>query len=172
MCNTQESNTTENRTDTPPSESREKQYAEILSGKNGTSHKLTVRTKDNQTETVKTLIKSNIDPTHMKIGIRKFKWLQNGKVRKVLIEADRGRYNSTTRSDNTQMWGQAGNTVQKTRKRRMIICNIPDYITMDNAAEIIHEQNPELTLKNADITKFITKNKRNSRNIIEVDTKT
>ena len=48
MCNTQESNTTENRTDTPPSESREKQYAEILSGKNGTSHKLTVRSKDKQ----------------------------------------------------------------------------------------------------------------------------
>jgi len=76
MCNTQESNTTEDRTVTPSSGSRKKQYAEILSGKNGTSHKLTVRTKDNQTtDAVKTLIKSNIDPTHMKIGIRKFKGL-------------------------------------------------------------------------------------------------
>ena len=86
MCNTQESSTTGNSTSTPPSEGRKKQYAEVLSGKKGTSYKLTVRTKDNQTtDTVKTIIKSNIDPTHMKIGIRKFKGLQNGKV---LIEAD------------------------------------------------------------------------------------
>ena len=39
MCNTQESSTTEDRTDTPSSGSRKKQYA-VLSGKNGTSHKL------------------------------------------------------------------------------------------------------------------------------------
>ena len=67
------------------------------------------------------------------------------------------------------MWGQAGNTLakKKIRKPRMIIFNVPDEITMDNAAGIICEQNPELTLKNADITtKFITKNKRNSRNLI------
>ena len=56
----------------------------------------------------------------------------------------------------------------------MIKFNAPDEITMDNTADIIREQNPELKLKNADITtKFITKKKRNSRNlIIEVDTKT
>ena len=56
----------------------------------------------------------------------------------------------------------------------MIIYNVPDEITMDNAADIIREQNPEVTLKTEDIrTKFITKNKRNSRKfVIEVDTKT
>jgi len=48
ICNTQESRTTWDRTDTIPSERRKKQYAEVLSGKKGTSYKLTVRTKDNQ----------------------------------------------------------------------------------------------------------------------------
>ena len=170
MCNIQESSTTVDRSDTPPSRSRKKQYAEVLSGKNGTSHKLTVRTKDNQTtEAVKTLIKSNIDPTHMKIGIRKFMGLQKGKV---LIEADT---DEVLQDQITCKCGDKLEThMQKRRKPRMIIFNIPDEITMDNAADIICEQNPELTLKNADITtKFITKNKRNSRNlIIEVDTKT
>ena len=86
MCNRQESSTTGDRTNTPPSEGRKKQYAEVLSGKNGTIYKLTVRIKDNQTtETVKKIIKSKIDPTHMKRGKRKFKGLQNGEV---LIESD------------------------------------------------------------------------------------
>jgi hypothetical protein len=54
----------------------------------------------------------------------------------------------------------------------MIIYNIPDEITMDNAADKIREQNPEIPLKTGDI-KFITKNKSNARNlVIEVDTQT
>jgi hypothetical protein len=77
---------TGNRTGSPSSGGRKKQYAEVLTGKNGTRHKLTVRTKDNQTtETFKKMIKSNINPTQMKIGIRAIKGLQNGKV---LIEVD------------------------------------------------------------------------------------
>ena len=56
----------------------------------------------------------------------------------------------------------------------MIIYNIPDEITMDNAADIIREENPEIPLKTGDITtKFITKNKSNARNLVtEVDTQT
>ena len=56
----------------------------------------------------------------------------------------------------------------------MIIYNIPEEITMDNAADIIIEQNPEIPLKTGDITaKFITQNKRKTRNLItEVDTQT
>jgi hypothetical protein len=49
-----------------PREGNRKQYAEVVSGKNVTSYKLTVRTKENEsTETVKSIIKANIDPTHM-----------------------------------------------------------------------------------------------------------
>ena len=108
----------------------------------------------------------------MKIGIRKFKGLQNGKVP---IEADTEEDIEVLQDQITRKCGDKLEThAQKRRKPRMIIFNVPDGITMDNAADIIREQNPELTLINADITtKFITKYKRNSRNLItEVDTKT
>jgi hypothetical protein len=173
MCNTQEPRRTGSRTDTPPSEGRKKQYAEVLAGKKGTSHKLTVRAKENEsTEAVKSIIKANIDPTHMKIGIRTFKGLQNGKV---LIEADTEEEIAALQDQIRHKCRDKLETrVQKRRKPRMIIYNVPDEITMDNAADIICEQNPELPLKTGDITtKFITKNKRNARNlVIEVDTQT
>ena len=88
-----------------------------------------------------TLIKSNIDPTHMKIGIRKFKRLQNGKV---LIEADTEEDIQVLKDQITRKCGDKLEThVQKRRKPRMIIFNVPDEITMDNAADIICEQNPD-----------------------------
>ena len=81
MNNTQEPLRTGSSAGTTPSEGSRKQYAEVASGKNGTSYKLTVRTKENEsTETVKSIIKTNIDPTHMKIGIRTLKGMQSGKV--------------------------------------------------------------------------------------------
>jgi hypothetical protein len=150
-----------------------KQYAEVQSGKNGTRHKLTVRTTgDETTEAVKSMIKANIDPTHMKLGIRTFKGLQNGKV---LIEADTEEEITALQEQIKHKCGDKLETqVQKPRKPRMIIYNIPEEITMDNAADIICEQNPELTLTTGDITtKFVIKNKKNARNlVIEVDTQT
>jgi hypothetical protein len=64
--------------------------------------------------------------------------------------------------------------VQKRRNPRLIIYNAPDEITLENAADIICKQNPELELTKGDITTiFIFKNKRNTRNlVIEIDTKT
>jgi hypothetical protein len=48
--------------------------------------KLTVASKDNHTaDAVKKILKTSIDPLHIKIGIRTFKGLKDGKV---LIEAD------------------------------------------------------------------------------------
>jgi hypothetical protein len=67
MYNTQEPRRTGSWMGKPPSEVRKKQYAEVLSGKNRTSHKLTARTKENETtEADKSIIKANIDPTHIK----------------------------------------------------------------------------------------------------------
>ena len=169
----QEPRRTGSRTNTPPSEGRRKLYAEALTDKNVTSHKLTVKTKENETtEAVKAILKANIDPTRMKIGIRTFKGLQNGKV---LIEGDTEEEITALQDQIRHKCGDKLETqVQRRRKPRMIIYNIPDEITVDNAADIICEQNPELPLKTEDITtKFITKNKRNARNlVIEVDTQT
>ena len=157
----------------PSSGGRVKQYAQVLAGKNGTRYKLTVRTKDNQTtETVKKIIKSSIDPTQMKIGIRTFKGLQNGKV---LIETDTENDIQALQNQIRDKCGDRLETnVQKRRNPRLIIYNVPDETTLENAADIICDQNPELAVTREDITaKFIFKNKRNVRNlVIELTTET
>jgi hypothetical protein len=151
---------------TPPSEGRKKLYAEALSGKKGNLFKLTVKHRKNEpVEAVKKILKSSIDPTDMKIGIRTFKGLKDGKV---LIEAD-------TKDDieklNSRIREKCGDrletNVQKRRKPRIIIYNIPDEVTLENAEDIISAQNPELALEKGDITtKFTFKTKKNARNLV------
>jgi hypothetical protein len=164
---------TGSKNDTPPSGGQRKQYAEVLAGKNGIRYKLTVKSRDKQTtETVKKIIKSSIDPTQMKIGIRTFKGLQDGKV---LIEADTENDIQAIQNQIRDKCGERLETnVQKKRNPRLIIYNVPEEITLENAADIISDQNPELALTKEDITaKFIFKNKRNARNlVIELTTKT
>jgi hypothetical protein len=135
----------------PSSGRRKKQYAEVLTDKNGTWHKITIRTKGNQpTETVNKIIKYNIDPTSMKIGIRTFKGLQNGKV---LIEVDTEEDMEALQIQIRDKCGDRLETnVQKRRNRRLIIYNVPAEITMENTADIICKQNPELALTKGDIT--------------------
>jgi len=100
----------------------------------------------------------------MKIGIRTFKCLKDGKV---LIEAD-------TKVDieilNTKIIDKCGDrleaNVQKRRNPKIIIYNIPEEVTLENAEEIICAQN-ELALNKEDITpKFIFETKRKARNLV------
>jgi hypothetical protein len=151
---------TGSRNGTPPSGGQGKQYAEVLAGKNGIKHKLIVKAKENQTtETVKKIIKSSIDPTQMKIGIRTFRGLQDGKV---LMEADTENDIQAIQNQIRDKCGDRLETkVQKRRKPRLIIYNIPEEITMENAADIISDQSPELAFTKEDITaKFIYKFRR------------
>jgi hypothetical protein len=70
----------------PPIGAKKKKFSEVLSGKYEERHKLTVKSRENQsTEKIKKLLKTKIDPVNIKIGIRTFKSLKNGNV---LIEAD------------------------------------------------------------------------------------
>jgi len=150
---------------TPPSEGRKELYADVLKGKNVRRYKITVKSRDNQpADAVKEIIKSCIDPVDMKIGIRTFKGLKDGKV---LIEAD-------TKDDieilNTQIRDKCGDrleaNVQKRRNPRIIVYNIPEEVTLENAVEIICAQN-ELALNKGDITpKFIFETKRKARNLV------
>ena len=146
-----------NVTSAPPHEARKKLYAEALSGKNGTRYKLTVKTKDNQsTDTVKKILKSILDPIDMKIGIRAFKGLEDGKV---LIEADTTDDTEIFNSQIREKYGDRLETnVQKRRNPRLIIYNIPGEFTLENAENKICEQCSELPLTKGDIsTKFIFK---------------
>jgi len=157
----------------PPSGDKKKLFSEIVCGKSEERHKLTVKPKENQSsEEIKKLLKSKIDPVNMKIGIRAFKSLKNGNV---LIEAD-----SKEEIDllNSQIHDKCGDqleiNIQKRRNPRLIIYNVPDAVTPENAEDIIIAQNPDLKLQEGDIqTKFTFKTKRKTRNlVIEVNPQT
>jgi hypothetical protein len=61
-------------------------YSEIVGRKNEQQHKLTLKPKQHQiTEEIKQLLKTQIDPVNIQVGIRLLKSLRNGNV---LIEAD------------------------------------------------------------------------------------
>jgi hypothetical protein len=158
---------------TPPNGVKKKLFSEILTGKNAEQHRLTVKPYDNKsTEEIKNLIRAKIDPVNMKIGIRTFKSLKNGNV---LIEADR---KEETEILNIQIRDkcedQLKTNVQKRRNPRLIIYNVPDAVTPENAKDIILAQNPDLKLQEGDNqTKFALKTKRNTWNlVIEVNPQT
>ena len=118
------------------------------------------------------MLGTKIDPVNMKIGIRTFKSLKNGNV---LIEA----YSKDEiKTLNTQIRDKSGDQlevkVQNRRNPRLIIYNVPDVVTPENAEDIILAQNPDLELQKGDIqTKFAFKTKRNIRNmVIEVNPQT
>ena len=101
----------------------------------------------------------------MKIWIRTFKSLRNGNV---LIEADS---KEGIELLNTQIRDKCGDHVEanvhKIRDPRLIIYNVPDDVTPQNAEDVILAQNPDLNLQEGDIhTKFAFKTKRNIRNIV------
>jgi hypothetical protein len=101
----------------------------------------------------------------MKIGIRALKSLKNGQV---MIEAD-------TKEElellNSQIYDTCGDqlevNIQTRRNPRLIIYNVPDALTPDNAEGIIIAQNPDLNLHKGDIqAKYSFKTKRKTRNLI------
>jgi len=58
-------------------------------------------------------------------------------------------------------------THPKLRNPSIVIYNVPEEITKENAEEIIATQNPEINLREGDVKpKFITKGRRNTRNLM------
>ena len=81
-------------------------YLYALFGKNGTQYKQS-KTKDSQPANVaKKILKSSIDTTYVKIGIRTFKGLKDGKV---LIETDN---KEDIELLDTQIWDICGDRLE------------------------------------------------------------
>jgi len=66
----------------PPGGGGRKIFSEILgNGSNAKRFAITVTSRDNQnSETIKEILKSNIDPTEIKLGINTLKTLRNGSL--------------------------------------------------------------------------------------------
>ena len=150
----------------PPTD-QAKLYSEVLGGQvKQTHYKLTVTPKESiSTDAIKDILKSNINPTEMKIGINSLKSLKNGKVQ---IEAsNKEDIDKLTRDIHEKCGDKLVASVQKLRNPRLVIYNIPDEISVQNIEDILIAQNPELQLTTGDINaKFAYVTKRHTRNLV------
>ena len=142
---------------------------------NQKSFKVFVKSKGNHkhsTDHMKTLIKTKINPSEMKVGINRFKALRNGQI---LIESENKKETEEICNKINEMCGSEleANT-PKLRNPRMVIFNVPEEICMENAHEIIAGQNTELGIENGDLVpKFIFKDRKKANNlVIEVNSTT
>ena len=141
-------------------------YSEIAGRKNEERHKLTLKPKQHQTtEEIKQLLKAQVDPVNIQVGIRSLKSLRNGNV---LIEADtKEEIEILTSQIRQKCCDHLEANIQKRRNPRLIIYNIPDALTTDNAENIISTQNPSLDLQAGDVLpKYIFATKRKTRNLV------
>ena len=150
----------------PPCCNRKKLFSEIVGAKYEERHKLTIKPKLNQsTEEIQKLLKTKIDPVDMKIGIRTLKSLRNGQV---LIEADSKEELEILNSQIHEKCGsQLEINIQKRRNPRLIMYNVPEALTTENAEGIIMAHNPNLNLQEGDIqTKYTFKTRRKTKNLL------
>jgi hypothetical protein len=162
---------TKGRRGTPPG--GEKLYSDLVgSGKAKKLFHLTVKSKGNITqEKVTELLMSKINPTEIKVGINKFRVLNNGNI---IIGTDTKHEIETLEKEiATKCGGELQATVHKLRKPRLIVYNIPDDISLSNIEDTLLTQNPDLGLTKGDIVaKFDFTAKNKNRNlVIEVEAK-
>ena len=128
-------------------------------------HKLIVTSKLKESgESIKTTLKSKINPATIKVGVKTLRNLKDGRV---LIETGSKQEVDKLSAEINSHCGHALEAkVSQLRNPTLIIFNIPKDITKENAEEIIRTQNTELALKEEDIKpKFTHRTKKNNKNL-------
>jgi hypothetical protein len=103
-----------------------------------------VKSKSNLSmEAIKTVVKTKINPTAMKVGVRSFKSLKDSRVLIEMGTPDEANLLSSSIRD------KCGNnlevTVPKLRNPRMVIYNVSQDINVENLEETILTKNPDHT---------------------------
>ena len=114
---------------------------------------------------MKQILKRKIDPSQLKVGVSSLKTLRDGRL---IIEV--GSENEIAllgKKIEEQCSQQLEVNVPKLRNPYVIIYNVPEEISPQNAAEVIRSQNEELNINENSIRpKFIMTNRRNTRNLV------
>ena len=136
-----------------------KSYAEITRANIDKRYKLMVKSKPNQpTDTIKNVLKTKINPTEVKVGMKTLKSLKDGRV---LIEVGSiDETNLLSANIKERCGDELEVNVPNLWKPRIIIRNIPHDITVENIEENILSQNAELNLIPGEVAarfKFSTK---------------
>ena len=161
----------------PPDGKARKLYAEVAKTKTEGSaekrYRLLAKSKTNHSgEEIKNIIRTSINSTSMKVGICAFRSLRDGRV---LLETKSKEEIELLHTNIKDKCCQLLDVnIQELRKPNIVIYNVPEEVTIENAEEIISTQNPELNLNTGDVKpKFIFRGKRNTRNlVIEVGSQT
>jgi len=142
-----------------PSVGARKLYFDVTRASIEKRYKLMVKSRTIQApETIKNVLKTKINPTAMKVGIKTLKSMKDGRVLIEVGSIDKTNLLSTNISDKSGEVLEVN--VPKLRKPRLIIRNTPQDITVENLEETILAQNPELSLKPGEVAagfKFRTK---------------
>jgi hypothetical protein len=162
-----------------PSVGRTKErYSDVVADRPGNVpfdnkiYKLFVKSKNNQSaEYTRTLRKSKVNPTQMKVGISALKTLKNGQL---LIESEKKSELEEVCKKINEVCGEELESYMPTLKNpRIIVFIVPEDITSENAAQAIVLQNSELNLKNEIKPKFMFEDKKKRKNlVIEVNSET
>jgi hypothetical protein len=149
-------------------------YSEDLVGKlKQNAFKVTINSKESHSpETIKGLLKANINPTEIKVGINTLKTLRDERV---LIETgSKEEVEVLEKNINEKCRVKLEVNVKRLRNPRLVIYNIPGDISIANAEGTLISQIPDINLEAGDINaKYTCKAKKNTRNVvIEVNAQT
>ncbi|PSN33748.1 hypothetical protein C0J52_26842 [Blattella germanica] len=126
----------------PPDGSRPKLYSDAVKGNIEKRYKITVKAKDNSqsSEQVKTLLKKNINPTGIKVGIKAFRSLHDGRI--ILETGSEDEINALC-SNITDKCGQQLEVTKHTlRKPKIIIYNVSEDLELENASAMCRRELP------------------------------
>ena len=152
----------------PPVSRMRNSYASTAKALQSTekNYKLMLKSKLNESpEAMKVLMKRHINPTELKVGVNSFKALKDGRI---MIESRKKEdIEVLSREIEKQCSQQIEVNIPKLRNPNVIIFNVPDDVTVENAAAIITSQNAELNLLEGSLRpRFIFKTRKIIRNLV------
>ena len=106
-------------------------YSDVAAERNGRKFKLTVTTKRTHTpDEVQNLLKEKVKLTDINVGVQSLKTLRDGRV---IIEVGSKKEMELLEEGIRERCGEELETnIQKPRKPRLVILNIPNEINMEN----------------------------------------
>jgi len=146
---------------------RDKLYSEVVVGRTTQKvYKITLTFKDNQTaETIKEKMKSQINPAEIKVGIESIKTIRDGRVQRETGSFQEAE--TLEKSITDELGDKIDSHIQRPRKPRLKIINIPEDISTYNIEDTPMAQNPEIVIAIGEIIpKFTYESKRHTRNIV------
>jgi hypothetical protein len=94
---------------------------------------------------MKTLVKTKVNPVDMKIGIVTLQGLRNGRL---LIEThNKQEIDALSKTINEMCGKELDASTPRRRNPRLIICNVPDELNIENTKELIMKQNSDLCIE-------------------------